>query len=147
MNPMPPLPAEAATGSAGVVRRLRTFIVEDSAIILDNLVATLEELALVDVVASASDETSAMQQLRQLGTAVDLVIVDIFLKGGSGLGLLRRMTEEHMGAQRAVLTNYATQDMRQKCLALGASEVFDKSGDIDRLLDYCTGLAAAHDAG
>jgi len=147
MNPMPPLPAEAATGSAGVVRRLRTFIVEDSAIILDNLVATLEELALVDVVASASDETSAMQQLRQLGTAVDLVIVDIFLKGGSGLGLLRRMTEEHMGAQRAVLTNYATQDMRQKCLALGASEVFDKSGDIDRLLDYCTGLAAARDAG
>ena len=38
---------------------VQTFIVEDSPIILDNLVATLEELAPVKVVASAPDEASA----------------------------------------------------------------------------------------
>jgi len=38
---------------------VNTFIVEDSPIILDNLVATLEELAPVRVVGSAADEASA----------------------------------------------------------------------------------------
>jgi len=42
-----------------------------------------------------------------------------------------------------VLSNYATPDMRRKCEALGASRVFDKSNDIDALIEYCEQLAAA----
>ena len=40
-----------------------------------------------------------------------------------------------------VLTNYATADMRAKCLALGADKVFDKSNEIDALMAYCTRLS------
>ena len=42
-----------------------------------------------------------------------------------------------------VLSNYATPDMRRKCLELGADRVFDKSADIDALILYCGSLAAA----
>jgi DNA-binding NarL/FixJ family response regulator len=48
-------------------------------------------------------------------------------------------------AKLVVLTNYATPEMRSKCLALGADAVFDKSNDIDALIGYCERLAAAAD--
>ena len=40
-----------------------------------------------------------------------------------------------------VLSNYATPDMRRKCLELGAERVFDKSNEIDALILYCCRLA------
>ena len=40
-----------------------------------------------------------------------------------------------------VLSNYATPDMRRKCLELGADRVFDKSNEIDALILYCCRLA------
>jgi DNA-binding NarL/FixJ family response regulator len=123
---------------------LRTFIVEDSPIILDNLVATLEEMAPVQVVGSAPDESTAMARLAQLRDQVDLVIIDVFLKSGSGLGVLRGSAQFGIKAKRVVLTNYATVDMRDKCKALGADRVFDKSNDLDDLLSYCLRLAEGH---
>ena len=120
---------------------LRTFIVEDSAIILDNLVATLEELADVKVVGSALDEKSAIDWIRNASGSVDLVIVDIFLKSGSGLGVLRAVQEAGLVGRRVVLTNYATADIRRRCLALGADRVFDKSGELEDLIDYCSQMA------
>jgi DNA-binding NarL/FixJ family response regulator len=122
---------------------LRTFIVEDSPIILDNLVATLEEMAPVRVLGHAGDEAAALQRLRELAPDVDLLIVDVFLKHGSGLGVLRGATQLGLAARRVVLTNYATPDMRSKCLALGADRVFDKSTDLDALIAYCVRLVAA----
>jgi two-component system, OmpR family, response regulator len=39
-----------------------------------------------------------------------------------------------------VLSNYATPDMRKRCADLGADAVFDKSNEIDALVDYCLAL-------
>lgn len=121
---------------------LRTFIAEDSAIILSNLTETLEEWANVKVVGAAADEEATWRWLNAYGTQIDLVIVDIFLRAGSGLGLLHRLNASPTlrGLRRVVLTNYATNDMRQKCEALGADRVFDKSTDLDDLLAYCVAL-------
>ena len=121
---------------------LKTFIVEDSPVIRQSLIATLEELASVVVVGTAEDEPQATQWLSQSENMADLVIVDIFLKAGSGLGVLRA-AQVAAKAQRklVVLSNYATADMRIKCQDLGADRVFDKSNDIDALLLYCNQLA------
>ena len=123
---------------------LKTYIVEDSPVIRENLIATLEELVAVEVVGSAEDEFTATQWLNQTDQAVDLVIVDIFLKGGSGLGVLRAAQSRSQVRPRkmVVLSNYATQDMRRKCAELGADRVFDKSHEIDALIAYCSRLAA-----
>ena len=122
--------------------RLNTFIVEDSAIILENLVATLEELSPVQVVGSAGDEATAVQWLLQGDSQrCNLVIIDVYLRAGSGLGVLRSVAAAGIAAQRVVLTNYATPDMRQKCMALGAHRVFDKSNELDELIAYCAQLA------
>ena len=119
---------------------LNTFIVEDSPIILTNLVATLEELAPVKVVGSAPDEAGALRWLNEAANQCDLVIIDVFLKSGSGLGVLKSSTRAGLAAKRVVLTNYATTDMRRKCAELGADRVFDKSSELEELIAYCARL-------
>jgi len=122
---------------------LRTYIVEDSPVIRENLIATLEELVPVRVVGTAEDETTALHWLGEPGQRVDLVIVDLFLKSGSGLGVLRAAQALHPLYRLVVLSNFATPDMRRKCLALGADRVFDKSTEIDALVLYCEQLTAS----
>jgi DNA-binding NarL/FixJ family response regulator len=121
---------------------LNTYIVEDSPVIRENLIATLEELVPVRVVGTAEDEPTALQWLEDTSHRVDLVIVDIFLKKGSGLGLLRSLLAQPRGFRSVVLSNYTTPDMRRRCLALGADRVFDKSNEIELLIQYCDDLAA-----
>lgn len=121
---------------------LRAFLVEDSPIIRENLIAALEELAPVEVVGTAEDERSAVDRLVSLTPSCDLVVIDIFLKGGSGLGVLRAAAALGRPAMKlVVLSNYATADMRRRCESLGATRVFDKSNEIDALIDYCETLA------
>jgi DNA-binding NarL/FixJ family response regulator len=121
---------------------LKTFIVEDSLVIRESLIATLEELAPVDVVGTAEDEATAVQWLSQPGNAFDLIIVDIFLKHGTGLGVISAASALTSKHKLVVLTNYATVDMRVRCLALGADKVFDKSNEIESLLSYCVRLVS-----
>ena len=123
---------------------LKTFLVEDSPVIRSNLVAALEDLAPVEVVGYAESAADACSQLSVLhdGGACDLVIVDVFLKSGSGLDVLRCMRDAQATTRRVVLTNYATSEIRNECLSLGAQAVFDKSRDIDALVDYCNRVAA-----
>ena len=121
---------------------LKTYIVEDSTVIRENLIATLEELVAVEVVGTADNESAAVYWLNQPRNACDLVIIDIFLKSGSGLGVLSASARTLQNSKLVVLSNYATPDMRRKCLELGAHKVFDKSNEIDGLIAYCQKLAS-----
>jgi DNA-binding NarL/FixJ family response regulator len=121
---------------------LRTLIVEDSPVILDNLIATLEELADVQVVGTAADEASALHWIRDSPQAFDMMIVDIFLKSGTGLGVLREALARGLVVPRVVLTNFATAEIRERCKELGADRVFDKSHEIEDLIAYCSDQSA-----
>jgi DNA-binding NarL/FixJ family response regulator len=116
---------------------LKVFIVEDSPFIRQNLVGALEEMAPVTVIGLAEDATSALAALTAEPAPCDLAIVDVFLRGGSGLDVLRGLSDRRSPIARVVLTNYATPEIRAQCLSLGADRVFDKSADIDALVDYC----------
>ena len=118
---------------------LKAFIVEDSPVIRENLVAALEEMAPIEVIGTAEDEGTAVRWLES--NECDLAVVDIFLKSGSGLGVLKSATHISRPMKVVVLSNYATPDMRRKCLELGADRVFDKSNEIDALILYCCRLA------
>lgn len=122
---------------------LRVFIVEDNPTILSNLVTTLEELTRSRVVGTAASEAAAIQTLRDQGAELDLVIVDLFLASGTGLGVLEAANAMALDARRVVLSNFATPEVQNRCLKLGAARVFDKSRDLDALLDYCDELAEA----
>ena len=60
--------------------------------------------------------------------------------------VLRQLSGQPTAPARVVLTNYATPEIRRQCMALGAARVFDKSSDIEQLIDYCEGLAGPQPA-
>jgi DNA-binding NarL/FixJ family response regulator len=119
----------AHTQESSPARSLDVYVVEDNVVVLENLIAALEELAPIHVVGTAADESVAVEWLRADGERCDLVIIDIFL---------RRRPE----AALVVLSNYATDEMHARCLTSGADRVFDKSRDIDQLVAYCIALAS-----
>mgnify|MGYP002134652812 CR=1 FL=1 len=121
---------------------LSCFIVEDSPIIRQNLIATLEEMLPLQVVGTAEDADGALRWMRSAGAHCDLMIIDIFLKQGTGLEVLRHARDLRPEARLVVLTNYATPDMRRRCAELGAHRVFDKSAELEELLTYCAALAS-----
>ena len=140
MHNPPHLAVSTLTSARPPMPTFKALIVEDNPVILDNLVATLEELTEVKVVATVDNEADAVRELTQRGQELDLVIIDVFLTAGSGLGVLKTAQGLPLTARRVVLTNYATDDIRRRCASLGSDRVFDKSKELDNFLEYCESL-------
>ncbi|HPR43201.1 MAG: response regulator transcription factor [Burkholderiaceae bacterium] len=123
---------------------LKTYIVEDNPTIRENLIGTLQELAGVEPVGFAETEQQGATWLSANNGRWNLAIVDLFLKQGSGLGVLQACQRRDPEQKVVVLTNYATPDIRARCRELGVDAVFDKSTDIEALIDFCNELRGSH---
>ena len=121
------------------------FLVEDSALIRTNLLAALEDLAPAKVIGFAESADEACRSLRELSKSggCDLVIVDISLKFGSGLDVLRWVAASELPFQTVLLTSYSTPTIRAECWDLYGAHVFDRSREVDELINYCHELANA----
>jgi len=113
----------------------RVFIVEDSSTIRDNLIETLKELAHFEPVGTSETEHEARRWLAQHDW--DLAIIDLFLREGSGLHVLEACRRRKPGQKVVVLSNHSSRDVRWRCKQLGADAVFDKSTELEALVDYC----------
>lgn len=116
---------------------LKTYFVEDNATIRKNLIETLLELSDIEPVGYAETESEGSIWLTDSTHDWDLAIVDLFLRQGSGLGVVAACQTRKPGQRVIVLSNYATADVRQRCKELGVDAIFDKSNEIDALLDFC----------
>jgi two-component system, OmpR family, response regulator len=113
----------------------RAFIVEDSSTIRDNLMETLQELAQFEPVGTAETEHDAKRWLAR--NDWDLAIMDLFLREGSGLNVLEACRERKPHQKIVVLSNHSSADVRWRCRQLGADAVFDKSTELEALVEYC----------
>ncbi|WP_405198049.1 response regulator transcription factor [Brachymonas sp. G13] len=120
---------------------LKIFIVEDNPVIRDNLVDTLEELAAVETVGVAETEQEGVNWLSQHLPEWDVAIVDLFLKEGSGIGVIEACKDRPIDKKMVVFSNYANEDVRERCFQLGVDRFFDKSREIDALIDYFVEIA------
>jgi DNA-binding NarL/FixJ family response regulator len=119
---------------------LRVFLVEDSPIIRERLVEALVATGRIHVAGHASTEREAVDALS--GGAWDAVVLDLQLKQGNGLGVLRTIAPARpAGSKIFVLTNYAIPMYRDRSLALGADAFLDKSRDFERVVDMLVELA------
>lgn len=119
---------------------IQTFFVEDNATIRDNLIETLSELTDITAAGYAETEADSIRWLQSHPDQWELAIVDLFLRQGSGLGVVAACQQRLPHQKVVVLSNYATPDVRTRCKELGVDAVFDKSNEIDGLLDYCMGI-------
>lgn len=118
----------------------RAYIVEDSSTIRHNLIETLQELAQVEPLGTTDSEHEARRWLA--ANAWDLAVIDLFLREGSGMNVLEACRERQPGQKVVVLSNHSSRDVRWRCQQLGADAVFDKSTELEALVDYCAKLRA-----
>ncbi len=119
-------------------RPLRVVIVEDSQRIRACLEEALLEIDNLTIAGEAATEAEALSLLTSY--AWDLAILDLQLKQGTGLGVLKAIGNKRRG-KIAVLTSYAFPQYRKRTLALGADFFFDKARELSRVLEVAAGLA------
>ena len=90
----------------------------------------------------ADTEGEAVRMLA--AEAWDVVILDLQLRSGTGLGVLKAMHDWRNDAPRTaiVFTNYGFPQYRDRALALGAQHFFDKAKDLEALKGLLLQLAA-----
>jgi len=113
--------------------RLRVALVDDSERIRARLAEMLGEIANVEIVFAADTEGEAVRLLAQ--QEWDVLILDLQLRVGTGLGVLKAMQglRGRDGRVAIVFTNYGFRQYRERSIALGADCFFDKARDFDAL--------------
>lgn len=118
---------------------LGVLLVEDSPRIAERVRELLTQEEGVHVLATVDDEQSAIRALGEL--PVDLLILDLQLKVGTGFGVL-----EAVGARRPptiVMTNYALPQYRERAKQYGVEHFLNKAMDFERLTEIVSAIRAA----
>jgi DNA-binding NarL/FixJ family response regulator len=121
--------------------KLRVVIVEDSAMIRARLVESLAEIPNLQIVGEAESEAEAVLLLRQGGW--DATVLDLQLKKGTGLGVLKAIAQGSRPADAKVIvfTNFAFPQYKERSLSLGADFFFDKAREFNRVREVLADLA------
>jgi two-component system, OmpR family, response regulator len=120
---------------------LQVLLVEDSTVICDLIANIVNNVTGVSVAESVGSESDAIEAVNHGN--VDVVILDLQLRSGTGFGVLRAMRKMARRPAVVVLTNFALSTYRESALALGARHFLDKSRDYERLPSILSELAAS----
>jgi DNA-binding NarL/FixJ family response regulator len=122
--------------------KFRVVIVEDSPIIRARLAETLSEIPNLEIIGQAESESDALALLG--GGGWDAVVLDLQLKEGTGLGVLKKLKQVGRPSNTKVIvfTNYAFPQYRDRSLSLGADFFFDKAREFHRVRDVVADLAS-----
>ena len=115
----------------------QALLIEDRATIRDSLIPALKEIADIEVVAFAETAKEGIALFERYEATWQLAVIDLFLREGSGMEVIRAIKPVANGRPIVVLTNYATDAMRNACADAGAEIVFDKSTEIETFFDFC----------
>ena len=123
------------------VAKLRVIIVEDSAIIRARLAESLGEMPNVEIVGQVETEAEALALLKE--ARWDAAVLDLQLKQGTGLGVLKSLAHGARPANTKIIvfTNYAFPQYRDRSLSLGADYFFDKAREFHRVREVLNQLA------
>lgn len=109
----------------------RILLIEDSAVLTRRLIDLLSEPGRVEVAAQATTQAEAVSRLKE--SAFDVLVVDIELAEGNGVAVIRHARQLYPPDAQpliVVLTNYASDFVREHCFAAGADYFLDKMRDI-----------------
>jgi len=121
---------------------LRVLLVEDSLVLAERLTELIDPIADVELVGVVDTETDAIAAARR--DPVDVIILDLHLRQGTGFGVLRALASLPRRPQVVVLTNYDLPEYENAAMRLGASYFLDKARDYDRLPQVLEELSQAN---
>jgi two-component system, OmpR family, response regulator len=113
-------------------RNLSVLLVEDSRVLAERLRETLLSVPGVQLAGTVDSEADAVALLQR--QPVDVVLLDLHLRQGTGFGVLRSIPNDQVRKTVViVLTNYDLAEYRRAAAALGARHFLDKLRDFERL--------------
>jgi DNA-binding NarL/FixJ family response regulator len=113
-------------------RNLSVLLVEDSRVLAERLREALLAVPGVRLAGTVDSEAEAVAALQR--QPVDVVLLDLHLRQGTGFGVLRAIPSDRVKKTVViVLTNYDLAEYRRAAAALGARHFLDKLRDFDRL--------------
>lgn len=112
---------------------MRVVIADDSSIVRGRMASLLTDLKEVEIVGEAQDVPEAIESVTRLKP--DVVILDMQMPGGNGIDVLEKIKEDRPSPIVMMFTNSPYSQYRQRCMDLGADYFFDKSTEVEKLLD------------
>jgi DNA-binding NarL/FixJ family response regulator len=123
-----------------VTQALRVLLVEDSKVLTERLTEAIRQVEAVDLIGSVDTEAAAVAAVRREN--VDVMILDLHLKQGTGFGVMRALAKSPSKPSIIILTNYDLPEYKNAAIALGATHFLDKARDYDRLPDVLQAICA-----
>lgn len=118
---------------------MRIAIVDDSPVMRNYLVEVVNEIPGMEVVGIYAAATDAIAGLGQV--APEIVLLDICLKAGNGLQVLRHIHKTLPYVAVMVFSDSSAPVMRRLCLDAGARYFFDKTTEVNKLRNQLWHLA------
>jgi DNA-binding NarL/FixJ family response regulator len=114
---------------------LKVLIIEDSPAVQRTLRELIETPGLIEVCGLADAEDDGVKLFERHEPHV--IVVDLSLRRGSGLGLIQKVRLQDKGedALVMVLTNHTVRALKHACEEAGADYFLDKASEVERLLD------------
>lgn len=112
---------------------MKLFIADGSALGSAKLITLLSDVDNLEITGFTQDSFVALESIRK--NTPEVLILDIEMRGGSGLNLLRQLREEFPSLKIIVTSNSSTEQYRNKCKQYGADFFFDKSTEIRSVPD------------
>jgi DNA-binding NarL/FixJ family response regulator len=111
--------------------RTRVLIVDHSETVYDGLINLISDIEGIEFIGQVTRASNAIDSILRLKP--DVMLLDIHLKDGNGIDVLRALRERNLFLPTIVLTNCTYPQYQKKCMELGACYFFDKLQDIDKL--------------
>lgn len=128
---------------------INIFVAESSDSVreaLRELIAEMEGVELAGMVGSASDAIEGYLEHAHLHVAPEVLILDIQLADGSGLGVLQFIKRLFPLTRVVMLCDRASAVYQTGCIRQGADYFFDKATEFPRLQEVLRGLARSGDS-
>jgi DNA-binding NarL/FixJ family response regulator len=131
--PSPIFPKAERAAAEGTRGRIRVLLVEDHPLFRERLGMLINRELGMEIMGEAPGEREALELMAQC--APDVVILDITLKEGSGMSLLRRLRSEFAAVPALVLSMHEESVHAPRCLKLGAKGYVMKTEAAEQVLN------------
>ena len=125
-----------------MAQSLRVLLVEDSKVLTERLTEAIRQIPQVELIGTADTEAAAVASATR--DAVDVIILDLHLKQGTGFGVMRALATTQLKPRIIVLTNYDLPEYKNAAIALGATHFLDKARDYGRLPEVLHEICETH---
>ena len=118
----------------------RIAVIEDSPVYLTAIESAIADMPQAVLVGTAETPEEGIHLVER--TEPDLVMVDLFLKQGTGVEVLQHCRSQKREIMIAVMTNAPSPELERHCRALGAAGFHDKAQGFDWIAGMANGTGS-----